>query len=247
MLSKRIIACLDVRDGRWSASLAIRSAGTLPNRRAAGAEDRRTGPRHHGIARAPPVPATPPCGRARAVRLPWGGYEPRLMALRRSTPAPTRWPEQRRSVQPGLLTLANRYGSQAVVCAIDAKHAVERQEHLCRLPRSGSTAANRDAVEWAGKRKNAPARSASDRSGRPNRFDCEIPAVSKAVSSRHRVFARDFTTSWMFSAGCDAAPAAYYVETSVHALKEHLADTTFRAPLTLERRSSRPSHADSSD
>src|SRR5512138_2303844 len=48
---------------------------------------------------------------------------------------------------PALITtLANRYGSQAVIVAIDAKRS---GDHYAVYVRSGSAAAERDAVEWA--------------------------------------------------------------------------------------------------
>ena len=48
---------------------------------------------------------------------------------------------------PSLITsLAERYGSQAVVVAIDAK---KEGEGFAVYARSGQTAASRDAVEWA--------------------------------------------------------------------------------------------------
>jgi cyclase len=86
---------------------------------------------------------------------------------------------------PVLITrLAGRYGSQAVVVAIDAK----REERAFRVySRSGSTAADREAVEWA---REAEARGAGeilltsiDRDGTRAGFDCELTsAVSTAVS-----------------------------------------------------------------
>jgi cyclase len=86
---------------------------------------------------------------------------------------------------PSLITtLAERYGSQAVVVAIDAKHAADRFEVYAR---SGSVAANRDAVEWA---REAELRGAGeilltsiDRDGTRSGFDCPLTAaVSSAVS-----------------------------------------------------------------
>lgn len=86
---------------------------------------------------------------------------------------------------PTLLTrLAARYGSQAVVVAIDAKRAHDRFQVFSR---SGSTATTRDAVEWAIE---AEARGAGevlltsiDRDGTRAGFDCELTAaVSSAVS-----------------------------------------------------------------
>jgi cyclase len=86
---------------------------------------------------------------------------------------------------PSLITiLAERYGSQAVVVAIDAKQAGDRFEVYAR---SGRVAANRDAVEWA---REAERRGAGeilltsiDRDGTRSGFDCPLTAaVSSAVS-----------------------------------------------------------------
>ena len=87
--------------------------------------------------------------------------------------------------EPQLLTrLAGRYGSQAVVVAIDAKRENGRYAVFAR---SGSTPAGRDAVEWA---REAEARGAGeilltsiDRDGTRAGFDCEMTAaVSSAVA-----------------------------------------------------------------
>lgn len=140
-------------------------------------------------------------------------------------------------LHPELLTsLANRYGSQAVVCAIDAKHAIDEhgRKTYAVYSRSGSTDANRDAVEWA---REAEARGAGeilltsiDRDGTKIGFDCAMTAaVSNAVSipviaSGGAGKLHDFVD--VFTAGAaDAALAAsifHYAETSVHGLKEHL-------------------------
>ena len=86
---------------------------------------------------------------------------------------------------PALITrLASRYGSQAVVVAIDAKRNGARFDVFAR---SGSTSTGRDAVEWA---REAEARGAGemlltsiDRDGTRAGFDCELTAaVSTAVS-----------------------------------------------------------------
>ena len=86
---------------------------------------------------------------------------------------------------PTLVTrLADRYGSQAVVVAIDAKREGDRFEVYAR---SGQEAAGRDAVEWA---QDAEARGAGeilltsiDRDGTRAGFDCPLTAaVSSAVS-----------------------------------------------------------------
>ena len=86
---------------------------------------------------------------------------------------------------PSLITtLANRYGSQAVIVAIDAKRA---GDHYAVYVRSGQLAADRDAVDWA---KEAESRGAGeilltsiDRDGTKVGFDCAMTAaVSTAVS-----------------------------------------------------------------
>lgn len=85
---------------------------------------------------------------------------------------------------PALLTrLAVRYGSQAVVAAIDAKRQDDRYEVFSR---SGTTATSREAVEWA---REAADRGAGeilltsiDRDGTRSGFDCALTAaVSTAV------------------------------------------------------------------
>lgn len=134
--------------------------------------------------------------------------------------------------EPSLITtLAERYGSQAVIVAIDAKRDGGR---FAVYARSGKTPAGRDAVEWA---KEAEARGAGeilltsiDRDGTKIGFDCELTAaVSRAVSipviaSGGAGTLDDFVD--VFTGGCaDAALAAsifHYAETSVRNLKEHL-------------------------
>jgi cyclase len=87
--------------------------------------------------------------------------------------------------QPALLTrLAARYGSQAVVVAIDAKR---QDKGYAVFTRSGTVAAQRDAIAWAIE---AEARGAGeilltsiDRDGTRSGFDCDLTAaVSAAVS-----------------------------------------------------------------
>ena len=133
---------------------------------------------------------------------------------------------------PSLITtLAGRYGSQAVIVAIDAKRAASG---FAVYARSGQAATNRDAVEWA---REAESRGAGeilltsiDRDGTKAGFDCEMTAaVSHAVSipviaSGGAGSLNDFVE--VFTRGAaDAALAAsifHYAETSVHALKAHL-------------------------
>jgi cyclase len=133
---------------------------------------------------------------------------------------------------PSLITaLAERYGSQAVVVAIDAKLAGDR---FAVYARSGRTPADRDAVEWA---REAESRGAGeilltsiDRDGTKAGFDCPLTAaVSSAVSipviasggaGTLEHFVDVFTTG-----RADAALAAsifHYAETSVASLKQYL-------------------------
>jgi imidazole glycerol-phosphate synthase subunit HisF len=84
-----------------------------------------------------------------------------------------------------ITTLAKRYGSQAVIVAIDAKAMAAPQYEV--FARSGQSSANRDAVEWA---REAADRGAGeilltsiDRDGTKGGFDCELTAaVSDAVN-----------------------------------------------------------------
>jgi cyclase len=128
---------------------------------------------------------------------------------------------------PALVTrLARRYGSQAVVVAVDAK----RQDGTFAVySRSGSTAAGRQAVEWA---QEAESRGAGeilltsiDQDGTREGFDCELTAaVSDAVSipviasGGAGTFEHFFD---VFTAGhADAALAASVFHYSEHAVSE---------------------------
>ena len=95
---------------------------------------------------------------------------------------------------PALVTrLAHRYGSQAVVVAIDAKRAEPGAEargataaRYAVFSRSGSTATGRDAVEWARQAAEVGAGeillTSIDRDGTRAGFDCDMTAaVSAAV------------------------------------------------------------------
>jgi cyclase len=133
---------------------------------------------------------------------------------------------------PTIITrLARQYGSQAVIVAIDARR---EGDHFAVYSRSGTTAASRDAVEWA---REAEARGAGeilltsmDRDGTRSGFDCEMTAaVSTAVNipviaSGGAGGFDDFVD--VFTAGrADAALAAsifHYAEHSVSELKAHL-------------------------
>jgi cyclase len=140
---------------------------------------------------------------------------------------------------PGLITtLASRYGSQAVIVAIDAKRAPDRgrgRADFAVYGRSGQSDAGRDAVEWA---REAEARGAGeilltsiDRDGTKAGFDCEMTAaVSGALSipviASGGAGGLDHFVE-VFTEGCaDAALAAsifHFADTSVSALKHHLA------------------------
>ena len=133
---------------------------------------------------------------------------------------------------PPLLTrLAGRYGSQAVVVAIDAKWS---ENGWSVYARSGQSATLRDAVEWA---REAEARGAGellltsiDRDGTRSGFDCSLTAaVSSAVSIPVSASGGAGTLEHfveVFTEGrADAALAASVFHFSEHAvaeLKQHL-------------------------
>lgn len=248
VLSKRIIACLDVRDGQVVKGInfeGLKNAGdpaelarrynrelidelvildvtaTLERRRALADTIR-------AVARELFIPLTVGGGirteadAAAAVEA--GADKVSLNTAAVSNPAL-------------ITTLAGRYGSQAVIVAIDAKRAPDTRrggEHYSVYVRSGQTGADLDAVEWA---REAEARGAGeilltsiDRDGTKVGFDCEMTAaVSRAVSipviasggaGTLEHFVDVFTTGQ-----ADAALAAsifHYAETSVLSLKEHL-------------------------
>ena len=133
---------------------------------------------------------------------------------------------------PALLTrLAARYGSQAVVVAIDAKRVDDRFQVFSR---SGSTPTARDAVEWAIEAESRGAGevllTSIDRDGTRSGFDCELTAaVSSAVSipviASGGAGTFDHFTSVFKEGRADAALAAsvfHYAEHAVSDLKRHL-------------------------
>jgi imidazole glycerol-phosphate synthase subunit HisF len=128
---------------------------------------------------------------------------------------------------PALITaLAGRYGSQAVIVAIDAKR---QGDGYAVFSRSGTAASGRRPVEWA---REAEARGAGeilltsmDRDGTRAGFDCELTAaVSSAVSIP--VIASGGAGTFdhfaeVFTAGrADAALAASVFHFSEHAVAE---------------------------
>jgi cyclase len=135
-------------------------------------------------------------------------------------------------VNPDLITtLASRYGSQAVIVAIDAKWVDGR---AIVYVRSGQTGTEREAVEWA---REAAGRGAGeilltsiDRDGTRQGFDCKLTAaVSSAVSipviaSGGAGSLEDFSDVFI-EGRADAALAAsifHFSEHSVRKLKEML-------------------------
>lgn len=243
MLSKRIIACLDVRDGRVVKGInfeALRTAGdpaelarryniegvdelvilditaTIERRRAL-ADTIRAVARELFIPLAVGGGIRTEADAAAAVEA--GADKVSLNTAALSDPSL-------------ISTLADRYGSQAVVVAIDAK----RDNGEFRVyARSGQTAANREAVEWA---REAESRGAGeilltsiDRDGTKIGFDCELTAaVSRAVSipviASGGAGTLDHFVDVFTRGSADAALAAsifHYAETSVRGLKQHLA------------------------
>ena len=133
---------------------------------------------------------------------------------------------------PSLITtLANRYGSQAVIVAIDAKRTAPG---FGVYVRSGTADAARDAVEWA---REAESRGAGeilltsmDRDGTRAGFDCGLTAavadaVNIPVIASGGAGGLDHFVD-VFTAGhADAALAAsifHYADTGVAELKRHL-------------------------
>ena len=133
---------------------------------------------------------------------------------------------------PALITtLAKRYGSQAVIVAIDAKREDDRYRIYVR---SGQQGTERDAVEWA---REAADRGAGeilltsiDRDGTKRGVDCEltaavssavpIPVIASGGAGTFDHFVEVFTDGQ-----ADAALAAsifHYAEHAVEDLKAHL-------------------------
>ena len=242
MLSKRIIACLDVRDGHVVKGInfeGLRTAGdpaelarrynvegidelvilditaTLERRQALADTIRR-------VARELFIPLAVGGGirseEDAAVAVEAGADKVSLNTAALSDPSL-------------ITTLARRYGSQAVVVAIDAKHV---GEGLAVFARSGQVAAGRGAVEWAREAEDRGAGeillTSIDRDGTKVGFDCAMnAAVSSAVSipviASGGAGTLDHFVEVFTSGRADAALAAsifHYAETSVRSLKEHL-------------------------
>jgi cyclase len=242
MLSKRIIACLDVRDGKVVKGVnfeGLRDAGdpaTLARRYniegideviildvTATIEDRQA--RAHTIAAV-----------AREIFLPLavgGGIRNEEDAAAAIEAGADKVSLNTAALDdPQLITsLAKTYGSQAVIVAIDAKHD---GNSFAVYARSGQALTNRSAIEWA---KQATAMGAGeilltsiDRDGTKAGFDCEltaavsdavnIPVIASGGAGTFEHFAEVFT-----SGHADAALAAsifHFNERSVSELKAYL-------------------------
>src|SRR5688572_22871016 len=247
MLSKRIIACLDVRDGKVVKGVnfeGLRDAGdpaTLAHRYNRDGIDEIvildvTATLEARQARANTIAAV-----AREIFLPLtvgGGIRSEDDAAAAIEAGADKVSLNTAALDnPELITtLANRYGSQAVIVAIDAKAI--RPADTTRyevFARSGRTAANRDAVEWARQATSMGAGeillTSIDRDGTKAGFDCEltaavsdavnIPVIASGGAGTFEHFAEVFTIG-----RADAALAAsifHFNEKSVSELKQFLA------------------------
>jgi cyclase len=242
MLSKRIIACLDVREGRVVKGInfeGLREAGDpaeLARRYNVEGIDEIvildvTATLEARQARAQTIGAV-----AREIFLPLcvgGGIRTEDDAAAAVEAGADKVSLNTAALMsPGLITtLANRYGSQAVVIAIDAKRQDGR---FAVYVRSGQAETPRDAIEWA---REAADRGAGevlltsiDKDGTRSGFDCEltaavstavnIPVIASGGAGTFEHFAEVFTTGH-----ADAALAAsifHFNEHSVEALKDYL-------------------------
>lgn len=251
MLSKRIIACLDVRDGRVVKGVnfeGLREAGdpaALARRYNVEGIDEIvildvTATVEARQARAHTIQAV-----AREIFLPLavgGGIRSEEDAAAAIEAGADKVSLNTAALSnPALLTtLAKRYGSQAVVVAIDAKRSAfatasaDHAAHYTVFARSGQTETARDAVEWA---REATDRGAGeilltsiDRDGTKSGFDCEltaavstavnIPVIASGGAGTFEHFAEVFTAG-----RADAALAAsifHFNERSVAELKAFL-------------------------
>jgi cyclase len=244
MLSKRIIACLDVRDGKVVKGVnfeGLRDAGdpaALARRYNVEGIDEVvildvTATIESRQARAHTIAAV-----AREIFLPLtvgGGIRTEDDAAAAIDAGADKVSLNTAALaNPGLITtLANRYGSQAVIVAIDAKR---RDNQFAVFARSGKAGTARSAIEWA---REATERGAGeilltsiDRDGTKAGFDCEmtaavsdavnIPVIASGGAGTFEHFAEVFGPGH-----ADAALAAsifHFNEKSVLELKEFLAN-----------------------
>jgi imidazole glycerol-phosphate synthase subunit HisF len=247
-LSKRIIACLDVRDGKVVKGInfeGLRDAGdpaTLARRYNGDGIDEIvildvTATVEGRQARAQTIAAV-----AREIFLPLavgGGIRSEADAAAAIEAGADKVSLNTAALeQPELIsTLAKKYGSQAVIVAIDAK-SIRLKPDTTRYEvyaRSGRAVTNRDAVEWARQATGMGAGeillTSIDRDGTKAGFDCEltaavsdavnIPVIASGGAGTFDHFADVFT-----SGHADAALAAsifHFNEKSVSELKQFLA------------------------
>ena len=121
--------------------------------------------------------------------------------------------------------LARRYGSQAVVVAIDAKREDDRWTVFAR---SGQASSGRDAVEWA---REAESRGAGeilltsiDRDGTRSGFDCELTAAVSSAVSIPVIASGGAGTFEHFADVFTAGQAAAALAASVFHFSEHAVD-----------------------
>jgi cyclase len=243
MLSKRIIACLDVRDGRVVKGINFEGLREAGDPAALAARYNREGIDEVVIldvtatlesrqARAQTIRAV-----ARELFLPLavgGGIRSEGDAAAAIEAGADKVSLNSAALaDPTLITqLATRYGSQAIVVAIDAKRQNGRFEVFAR---SGTDQTPHEAVAWA---REAADRGAGeilltsiDRDGTRAGFDCAltaavssavtIPVIASGGAGTFEHFAEVFTTG-----RADAALAAsifHFNEHSVSALKQFLA------------------------
>jgi cyclase len=243
MLSKRIIACLDVRDGKVVKGVnfeGLRDAGdpaTLARRYNVDGIDEIvildvTATVEGRQARAQTIAAV-----AREIFLPLavgGGIRSEDDAAAAIEAGADKVSLNTAALERPVLisTLAKKYGSQAVIVAIDAK---QQGPGYAVFARSGQAAANRDAVDWARQATDMGAGeillTSIDRDGTKAGFDCEltaavsdavnIPVIASGGAGTFEHFAEVFTTGH-----ADAALAAsifHFNEKSVSELKQFLA------------------------
>ena len=244
MLSKRIIACLDVRDGKVVKGVnfeGLRDAGdpaALARRYNLEGIDEIvildvTATIESRQARAATIAAV-----AREIFLPLavgGGIRNEKDAAAAIEAGADKVSLNTAALDdPALITvLAKRYGSQAVIVAIDAKR---QQDQFAVYARSGKAGTARDAVEWG---REAADRGAGeilltsiDRDGTKAGFDCEmtaavsdalnIPVIASGGAGTFEHFAEVFGPGH-----ADAALAAsifHFNEKSVVELKQYLAE-----------------------
>ncbi len=244
MLSKRIIACLDVRDGAVVKGVnfeGLRDAGdpaALARRYNSEGIDEIVILDVTATVEARQARAQTSAAVAREIFLPLtvgGGIRTEDDAAAAIEAGADKVSLNTAALEnPALITtLARRYGSQAVIVAIDAKRS---HDGFAVFARSGQAAANRDAVEWA---RQATAMGAGeilltsiDRDGTKAGFDCEltaavsdavnIPVIASGGAGAFEHFAEVFATG-----RADAALAAsifHFNEKNVSDLKQFLAD-----------------------